>query len=35
MFNLGLSDTDETYFPATHFGSDGGISVTASHNPTD
>ena len=32
---LGLSGTEEMYFATTHFGADGGICVTASHNPMD
>jgi phosphomannomutase len=31
----GLSGTEETYFAVTHLGADGGICVTASHNPMD
>lgn len=30
---LGLSGTEEMYFATSHFECDGGISVTASHNP--
>ncbi|WP_081380939.1 hypothetical protein [Rhodovulum sulfidophilum] len=33
--DLGLSGTEEMYFATTHFGADGGICVTASHNPMD
>ena len=35
MLDLGLSGTEEMYFATTHFGADGGICVTASHNPMD
>ena len=35
VLNLGLSGTEEMYFAVTHFGADGGICVTASHNPMD
>ena len=35
VLNLGLSGTEEMYFATTHFGADGGICVTASHNPMD
>lgn len=35
VLDLGLSDTEEMYFATTHFGADGGICVTASHNPMD
>ncbi|MDF1621698.1 phosphomannomutase [Pseudothioclava nitratireducens] len=35
VLDLGLSGTEEMYFATTHFGSDGGICVTASHNPMD
>jgi phosphomannomutase len=35
VLDLGLSGTEEVYFSATHFGADGGICVTASHNPID
>lgn len=33
VLSIGLSGTEEMYFAATHFGADGGICVTASHNP--
>jgi len=33
--NLGLSGTEEMYFATSHCGADGGIAVTASHNPMD
>ena len=32
---LRLSGTEEMYFATTHFGADGGVCVTASHNPMD
>ena len=35
VLDLGLSGTAEMYFATTHFGADGGICVTASHNPMD
>lgn len=35
VLNLGLSGTEEMYFATTHFEADGGICVTASHNPMD
>lgn len=35
VLDLGLSGTEEMYFATTHFGADGGICVTASHNPSD
>jgi phosphomannomutase len=35
VLDLGLSGTEEMYFASTHFGADGGICVTASHNPMD
>jgi phosphomannomutase len=35
VFDLGFSGTEEMYFATTHFGADGGICVTASHNPMD
>ena len=33
--DLGLSGTEEMYYATTHFSADGGICVTASHNPMD
>ncbi|MCL4189841.1 MAG: phosphomannomutase [Rhodobacteraceae bacterium] len=33
VLDLGLSGTEEMYFAVTHLGADGGITVTASHNP--
>ena len=35
VLDLGLSGTEEMYFAVSHFGADGGICVTASHNPMD
>jgi len=35
VLDLGLSGTEEMYFATTHFGADGEICVTASHNPMD
>jgi phosphomannomutase len=35
VLDLGLSGTEGMYFATTHFGADGGICVTASHNPMD
>lgn len=35
VLDLGLSGTEEMYFATSHFGTDGGICVTASHNPMD
>jgi phosphomannomutase len=35
VFSIGLSGTEEMYFATTHLGADGGICVTASHNPID
>lgn len=35
VLSIGLSGTEEMYFAVTHFGADGGICVTASHNPID
>ncbi|MGY8810612.1 MAG: phosphomannomutase CpsG [Pseudomonadales bacterium] len=33
--DLGLTGTEEVYFATFHLGVDGGIEVTASHNPID
>ena len=33
VLDLGLCGTEEVYFPTDHLGADGGIMVTASHNP--
>ena len=35
VIDLGLCGTEEMYFAVTHLGADGGIEVTASHNPMD
>lgn len=35
VLDLGLSGTEEIYFATFHLGVDGGIEVTASHNPMD
>ncbi len=35
VFDIGLSGTEEIYFATSHSGMDGGIAVTASHNPKD
>ena len=35
VLDLRLSGTEEMYFATTHFGADGGVCVTASHNPMD
>jgi phosphomannomutase len=35
VLDLGLSGTEEMYHAVSHFGADGGICVTASHNPMD
>ena len=35
VLDLGLSGTEEMYFATTALGADGGICVTASHNPMD
>ncbi|MGB8811900.1 MAG: phosphomannomutase [Paracoccaceae bacterium] len=35
VLDLGLCGTEEMYHATTHFGADGGIEVTASHNPMD
>ncbi len=35
VLDLGLSGTEEMYGAVSHFGADGGICVTASHNPMD
>jgi len=33
--DIGLGGTEMVYFGVTHLGADGGIMVTASHNPAD
>jgi phosphomannomutase len=35
VLDLGLCGTEEMYHATTHFDADGGIEVTASHNPMD
>lgn len=35
VLDMGLSGTEEIYFATFHLGIDGGIEVTASHNPMD
>jgi phosphomannomutase len=35
VLDLGLCGTEEVYFATDHLGADGGIEVTASHNPVD
>ncbi len=35
IIDIGLSGTEEVYFQTFHRGVDGGIMVTASHNPMD
>ena len=35
VLDLGLSGTEEMYFATTEYAADGGICVTASHNPMD
>jgi len=35
VFNIGLCGTEEIYFATSHLEVDGGIAVTASHNPKD
>ena len=35
VMDLGLCGTEEMYFATTALGADGGIEVTASHNPMD
>jgi phosphomannomutase len=35
VLDLGLCGTEEVYHATTHFGADGGIEITASHNPAD
>lgn len=35
VLDLGLCGTEEVYFATVHLGADGGIMVTASHNPAD
>jgi len=35
VYDLGLCGTEEIYFATSHAGMDGGIAITASHNPKD
>ncbi len=35
VLDIGLCGTEEVYFATSHLGADGGIMVTASHNPAD
>ena len=35
VFDIGLCGTEEIYFATSHAKMDGGIAVTASHNPKD
>lgn len=35
VFDIGVAGTEEIYFATSHSGMDGGIAVTASHNPKD
>lgn len=35
VLDLGLAGTEEVYFATSHLSLDGGIEVTASHNPID
>ncbi|KFZ31367.1 phosphomannomutase [Pseudidiomarina salinarum] len=35
VLDIGLSGTEEVYFATSHLGVDGGVEVTASHNPMD
>ncbi len=35
VIDIGLSGTEEIYFATFHLGVDGGIEITASHNPMD
>lgn len=35
VFDLGLCGTEEVYFATSHLNLDGGLMVTASHNPID
>lgn len=35
VLDLGLAGTEEVYFATAHYKADGGIEVTASHNPID
>ena len=35
VYDLGMTGTEEVYFAAFHLDVEGGIEVTASHNPID
>lgn len=35
VYDIGLCGTEQVYFATSHYGMDGGIMVTASHNPRD
>lgn len=35
VLDLGLCGTEEVYHATSHFNADGGIEITASHNPAD
>lgn len=35
VFDIGLCGTEQVYFATSHYHMDGGIMVTASHNPKD
>ena len=35
VFDIGLCGTEQVYFATSHYKMDGGIMVTASHNPRD
>jgi phosphomannomutase len=35
VYDIGQCGTEEIYFATSHFNMDGGIAVTASHNPKD
>jgi phosphomannomutase len=35
VYDIGLCGTEEIYFATSHAGMDGGVVVTASHNPKD
>ncbi len=35
VYDIGLSGTEQVYFATFHYQMDGGIAVTASHNPKD
>lgn len=33
IIDLGLAGTEEVYFATSHYGTDAGVAITASHNP--